>query len=118
MKKLTIGSLKYNSIERSLSMNESVSIQKASVSLSKVVSIKQNQRYFQIEIQNGQSILEAALMKNVPLDYKCKKGTCGKCKVQLVDGNLNLQPTNELEERKLRHLIQSGFRLACQARGK
>jgi ferredoxin, 2Fe-2S len=81
----------------------------------KVMEIKQNQRYFQVPIKKGQSILDAALEQNLALDYKCKRGTCGKCKVKLVNGSTYLQPANSLEEKKLHHLIQTGFRLACQA---
>src|SRR4029453_17855061 len=79
----------------------------------KVMEIKQNQRYFQVEVKKGQSILDAALEQNLSLDYKCKKGTCGKCKVKLVNGSTYLQPANDLEEKKLNNLIQSGFQLAC-----
>ena len=83
--------------------------------LNRVIEMKQNQRYFQVEVKKGQSILDAALEQNVFLDYKCKKGTCGKCKVELVNGSTYLQPANGLEEKKLKHLIQKGFRLACQS---
>lgn len=80
-----------------------------------MIEIKQNQRYFQVEVKKGQSILEAALNNKLSLDYKCKKGTCGKCKVMVVNGSTHLQPANDLEEKKLNHLLQRGYRLACQA---
>lgn len=79
------------------------------------MEIEQNQRFFQIEVKKGQSILDAALEQNLPLDYKCKKGTCGKCKVKLVNGSTYLQQVNSLEVKKLHDLILNGFRLACQA---
>ena len=62
--------------------------------------------------------MDAALEQNVYIDYKCRKGVCGKCKVKLVNGSTNLQPANSLEEKKLHYLIQSGFRLACQAKAR
>jgi ferredoxin, 2Fe-2S len=116
MKKLTIGSLKYNHMKHTVSIDQPIYMNKLPVNqLNRVIEIKQNQRYFQVKVKKGQSILDAALEQNVFLDYKCKKGTCGKCKVELVNGSTYLQPENNLEEKKLNHLIQSGFRLACQA---
>jgi ferredoxin, 2Fe-2S len=117
--KLTIGSLKYDRIENSFSIDEPVNRERpSSIEPNRVVDIKQNQRYFQVEVKKGQSILDAALEQNVYLDYKCRKGVCGKCKVKLVNGSTYLQPANSLEEKNLHHLIQSGFRLACQAKAR
>jgi ferredoxin, 2Fe-2S len=116
VKILTIGSLKYDRITSSFSMDQAVNAEKANViETNRVIEIKQNQRYFQLKVNKGKSILDAALEQNLSVDYKCKQGTCGKCKVKLVSGNTYLQPANSLEEKKLHHLIQSGFRLACQA---
>lgn len=118
-KNLTIGSLKYGTMNRPSSFGQSVTIESPAITERiRVIEMKQNQRYFQIEVKSNQSILEAAIEKNLSLNYKCKKGTCGKCKVTLVNGSTYLQPANSLEEKKLHHLIQSGFRLACQARAK
>ena len=117
VKKLTIGSLKYDNIMSNVSIEQPVFIETPTVNEtnSRGIEIKQNQRYFQIEVKKGQSILDAALEQHASLDYKCKKGTCGKCKVKVVNGGTYLQPANSLEENKLQHLIQSGYRLACQA---
>lgn len=116
MKEFTIGSLKYNHTQHIVSVDRSIHMNKRPVYiLNRVIEMKQNQRYFRVEVKKGQSILEAALEQNVFLDYKCKKGTCGKCKVELVNGSTYLQPANDLEEKKLKHLIQKGFRLACQS---
>ncbi len=116
VKKLTIGSLRYDRIKSIVSIDQPVYMEKSTVNeTNRVMEMEQNQRYFQVEVKKGQSILDAALEQNVSLDYNCKKGTCGKCKVKLVNGSTYLQPANSLEEKKLHHLIQSGFRLACQA---
>lgn len=117
MKKLTIGSLKYGRIKSTVSIVEHpVFMENLIVNeTNRGLEIEQNQRYFQVEVKKGQSILDAALEQNLSLDYNCKKGTCGKCKVKLVKGSTYLQPANSLEEKKLNHLIQGGYRLACQA---
>lgn len=116
VKKLTIGSLKYDRVKRNVSIDQPFYMERPTVNeTNRVIEIEQNQYYFQVEVKKGQSILDAALEQNLALDHKCKKGTCGKCKVKLVNGSTYLQPANSLEEKKLHHLIQSGFRLACQA---
>jgi ferredoxin, 2Fe-2S len=125
MKKLTIGSLKYDRISLSVSVDPPVKIDQhlkivnPSVNETKrIMEIEQNQTHFQIAVKKNQTILDAALEQNLALDYKCKKGTCGKCKVKVVSGRTYLHPANSLEENKLNHLLQTGFRLACQAKAK
>ena len=51
---------------------------------------------------------------NIPLDASCGgKGTCGKCKVQVLNGE-----TNPMEDDEKRYLtsdeVEKGFRLACK----
>lgn len=119
MKKLTIGSLKYNRTIIDLSVHQPTYIDKQSVKeIKRIMTIEQGQNHFQVQVKKGQSILEAALQQKLSVDYKCKKGTCGKCKVKVLSGRNDLQPTNSLEERKLAHLLQMGFRLACQAKAR
>ncbi|WP_338450708.1 2Fe-2S iron-sulfur cluster binding domain-containing protein [Niallia oryzisoli] len=123
MKKLTIGSLKYGSIKSNVSVDQPAFVERLKANetnttvkeTGKIVDIKQNQQSFQVKVKKGQSILDAALEQNFPLEYSCKKGTCGKCKVNVVNGDTYLQPTNSQEEKKLQDLIKRGFRLACQA---
>jgi ferredoxin, 2Fe-2S len=116
VKNLTIGSLRYDRIKSTVLIEQPVIMERPTVNeTNRAIEIEQNQRYFQVEVKKGQSILDAALEQNVYLDYKCRKGVCGKCKVKLVNGSTYLQPANSLEEKNLHHLIQSGFRLACQA---
>ena len=108
--------MKYDGNGSSFSVDHGAHTERAnSNETNRVMELKQHQRYFQVKVKKGQSILEAALEQNLSLEYKCKKGTCGKCKVKLMNGSTYLQPVNSLEEKKLNHLAQSGFRLACQA---
>ncbi|MBK1851275.1 2Fe-2S iron-sulfur cluster binding domain-containing protein [Marinobacter sp. 1-4A] len=44
----------------------------------------------QIEVEDGQTILQAALRSGVWLPFACGHGTCGTCKVQVVDGDVDL----------------------------
>ena len=65
-------------------------------------------------VDQGVSILTAAQQAGVGLVSICGgKGTCGRCRVQLLDGQLS--PLSETEGRKLNSdEIARGYRLACQ----
>lgn len=43
-----------------------------------------------IEVEEGQTILSAALRQGVWLPFACGHGTCGTCKVQVLDGDVDL----------------------------
>jgi uncharacterized 2Fe-2S/4Fe-4S cluster protein (DUF4445 family) len=70
-----------------------------------------------IEVESEISIFEAARRVGVGIRSECGgKGVCGKCKVILLDK----KSVSELTEVEGKHLspeeIESGYRLACQAR--
>ncbi|HLV78565.1 MAG TPA: phenol 2-monooxygenase domain-containing protein [Marinobacter sp.] len=44
----------------------------------------------QIEVEDGQTILQAALRQGVWLPFACGHGTCGTCKVQVVEGDVDV----------------------------
>ncbi|WP_297280849.1 ASKHA domain-containing protein [uncultured Anaerococcus sp.] len=62
---------------------------------------------------NGKSILSALLENNIEIANYCNgKGTCAKCKVLILEGEvspLSLEEKNSLTEKE----ISSGIRLAC-----
>ncbi|WP_318503725.1 2Fe-2S iron-sulfur cluster binding domain-containing protein [Bacillus sp. T3] len=118
MKRLTIGSLKenYGSIPQ---IQSAIVVTKQELKkMKRILELEQNQTYYMVEVEKEQSILDAALEKGIRLEYKCKKGTCGRCKVRIINGLTYLQRANHLEQVKLEHLIKHGYRLACQARAK
>ncbi|MGP4080999.1 2Fe-2S iron-sulfur cluster-binding protein [Pseudalkalibacillus sp. R45] len=124
-KALTVGSLKSQSAPAAASENDAP--QKAEKASSNVAEPHENHPvptlYF---IQNGSAysvrpdkdmtLLDSALQQGNELDFKCKKGTCGRCKVQLLKGKTILTEPNDQEKEKLDNLINQGFRLACQTR--
>ena len=66
-----------------------------------------------IECNAGDNLLEVARRANVAIDAPCSgNGSCGKCRVKLVEG--------ELETVKSRHLsdgeFEAGWRLSCNSR--
>ena len=39
-----------------------------------------------VEVEEGQSILDAALRAGIWLPYACNHGLCGTCKVEVLEG--------------------------------
>jgi len=68
----------------------------------------------QFQIQEGESVLEAALKKGYAFPYGCRNGVCGSCKGKLLSGEVdygtNTPPALSNED------IQNGMALFCQAR--
>ncbi len=66
-----------------------------------------------IEVEMGQTVLEAALAQGVPYPHGCRSGNCGACKSRLYSGDVDLSPHSEYaltqEERA------NGLVLACRA---
>lgn len=58
----------------------------------------------------GENLLEVARKTNVAIDAPCSgNGACGKCKVKLVNGELESEKTRHITEEEL----SQGWRLSC-----
>ncbi len=67
-----------------------------------------------IEIEQGEDILQALRSAGIYVAAVCGgKGVCGKCKVRLVSGALEVTPSDEAALSK--DEIAQGWRLACKA---
>ncbi len=64
-------------------------------------------------VNEGESVLTAALRQGVMLPYSCKNGTCGSCKGLVLSGEVHypFHPPFALERKE----IADGFALMCQA---
>ncbi|WP_161798175.1 2Fe-2S iron-sulfur cluster-binding protein [Aneurinibacillus tyrosinisolvens] len=91
-----------------------ISARKESIHQTKI-HLQQNQSKFEVDPIIGQILLEAALQQGGFLDFKCRKGTCGRCTVQVTKGTSLLLPPNQIEQQKLNRFLTEGYRLACQA---
>jgi CDP-4-dehydro-6-deoxyglucose reductase/ferredoxin-NAD(P)+ reductase (naphthalene dioxygenase ferredoxin-specific) len=66
-----------------------------------------------LEVEMGQTILEAALAHDLPYPHGCRSGNCGACKSELLSGEVDMSPYSEYaltESEK-----NSGLILACRA---
>lgn len=82
---------------------------------SAVLQIEQSGKTFTVQRTPGVSLLDAALRQGIPLDHKCKKGTCGRCMVTVLAGAHLLAPKTRREREKT---SAPSKRLACQAQMK
>lgn len=64
------------------------------------------------EANAGETILQAAVKAGVNIDGNCAgSGTCGKCKVKVIEGNVN--QCDDHHHKLTEDEIEAGYRLAC-----
>ncbi len=67
----------------------------------------------QIECNAGDNLLELARRANVAIDAPCSgNGSCGKCRVKLVEGMLESLPSRHITDEE----YASGWRLSCNSK--
>jgi len=64
-----------------------------------------------IEIQRDQTILDAALTKDIEVPYSCKGGVCSNCICRIKEGSAEMRQNSVLTENE----IEEGLVLSCQA---
>jgi ferredoxin, 2Fe-2S len=109
-RRLTVGSLIKN--KQRIEITEFPSVIK-SKTMQSVIKIKQNNQFFKLLPISNELLLDSALKQGIPLDYKCRKGTCGKCAVEVFEGQNLLYPRTKRELEKFQDV---NMRLVCQAR--
>nr|WP_083388495.1 2Fe-2S iron-sulfur cluster-binding protein [Anaerobacillus isosaccharinicus]MBA5585928.1 (2Fe-2S)-binding protein [Anaerobacillus isosaccharinicus]QOY35784.1 (2Fe-2S)-binding protein [Anaerobacillus isosaccharinicus] len=113
VRKLTVGSLK-EGISKEVS--QEVTKKELDVMNDKFqFEVLQNNKYFFIEPKKGTTLLEAAINQGQLLEYKCKKGTCGKCTIKVEKGSECLEKPTTQEQKKLGANLNSDYRLAGQS---
>ena len=66
-----------------------------------------------IEAQNGDNLLELARRANVAIDAPCSgNGSCGKCRVKLMEGQLDTFPSRHISQEE----YDAGWRLSCNCK--
>lgn len=72
---------------------------------------------YEIEMNDGENMLDGALERNVEIDYSCREGMCDSCLVRILAGNNNITaPTQEEFDMLGEEEVAKGFRLACQVK--
>lgn len=65
-------------------------------------------------VSTGKTILELAEDIGVQIDYQCRQGVCGTCKVKLLKGEVTMTGASALTDDE----IKDGYILACVAKPK
>ena len=67
----------------------------------------------QIECNAGDNLLELARRANVAIDAPCSgNGSCGKCRVKLVEGQVETIPSRHITDEE----YEAGWRLSCNCK--
>ena len=67
----------------------------------------------QIECNAGDNLLELARRANVAIDAPCSgNGSCGKCRVKLIEGQLDTFPSRHITDEE----YEAGWRLSCNCK--
>ncbi|MEU0570203.1 2Fe-2S iron-sulfur cluster-binding protein [Nonomuraea sp. NPDC005983] len=69
-------------------------------------------RTAEVAVDDGESLLGAALRARSDAPYACRGGVCGTCRVRLVEGRVEMGQNYALEPEEL----EAGYVLACQSR--
>ena len=79
----------------------------------KVVFQIENANPVEIACNPGDNLLELARRANVAIDAPCSgNGSCGKCRVKLVEGELETIPSRHITEEE----FEAGWRLSCNCK--
>ena len=68
----------------------------------------------EFEVEDGETVLEAAMRQGVGLPYGCRNGACGKCAGELVKGSVDYGDAEIRSAAK--EQLQNGKTLFCQAK--
>ena len=66
-----------------------------------------------LDVEMGQTILEAALARDLPYPHGCRSGNCGACKSELLTGEVEMTPFSEFALSAAEQA--GGLILACRA---
>ena len=78
---------------------------------SKTRTIRFARSGFQTELSADNTVLEAAESASIALQYECRSGICGQCRIRLIEGIVQMDCEDALSASEK----ASGLILACQA---
>jgi ring-1,2-phenylacetyl-CoA epoxidase subunit PaaE len=74
-------------------------------------TIKLDGLTFEIPIEKGQNILDAAQLSGADMPFACKGGVCCTCRAKLIEGAVEMTANYALTKQE----VEQGFILTCQA---
>jgi 2Fe-2S ferredoxin len=69
-----------------------------------------------LKVEEGANLMKALLAGGLPVASSCRgDGVCAKCRIEIVEGQKNLSPENDLEKfLRERHQVPKEQRISCQ----
>lgn len=66
---------------------------------------------FQLELEEGQTILDAAIEADIDPPYACQAAACCTCRAKVLEGTVKMDDSDMLTDWE----IEEGFILTCQS---
>ena len=66
---------------------------------------------YMIQVEDGQTILDAAIEAEIDPPFACRVAACCSCKAKLLSGQVHMDDDDPLSEEE----IEEGFVLTCQS---
>jgi len=79
--------------------------------MSRKVKVILDGQEYHITVEDGQTILEAAIEADIDPPYACRVAACCSCKAKLMSGEVKMDDDEPLSEEEL----SEGFILTCQS---
>ena len=65
---------------------------------------------YEINIRDGESVLDAARRQNLDAPFSCKGGICSTCRCKILEGSGEMKANQALED----YEVEQGYALSCQ----
>ncbi len=67
---------------------------------------------YQLELKDGETVLEAALREKMDAPFSCQSGACSTCMAKVVEGKVAMDSCLALDDDE----VENGYVLTCQSR--
>lgn len=82
------------------------------------VQVSAGHRQCEIEMEASESLADRVDDSGIKFPFGCRSGSCGVCRVTVLEGEDLLQPPLAVEEDTISRCEEPGVRLVCRAKFK